>query len=222
MQNPSETGEDFNVIGGDFNVIRFPSERIREGRILGDMRNFSQVIDDLELKDFPLGGGCFTWRGGLTNQREAMLDHFLDTEDWDAHFGEVVQSLLQRPVSDHFPIILEGGGSLTRGPTPFRFENMWIKEEGFKDLIRVWWQSLSSNGTKSFILSEKIKALKFKIKTWNREVFGKVEVSKKVALARVALWDDLEGQRSLNIEEQEERANAKADYKKWSIMEETS
>ena len=83
---------------------------------------------------------------------------------------------------------------------PFRFENMWIKEEDFKDLIRDWWQSLSFNGTRSVILSEKIKALKFKIKTWNRELFGKVEVSKKGALARVALWDDFEGQRSLNIE----------------------
>ena len=55
---------------------------------------------------------------------------------------------------------------------PFRFENMWIKEEDFKDLIRDWWQSLSFNGTRSVILSEKIKALKFKIKTWNRELFG--------------------------------------------------
>ena len=57
----------------------------------------------------------------------------------------------------------------------FRLENMWIKEEGFKELIREWWQSLSFNGSKSSILMEKIKALKSKIKTWNREVFGMVE-----------------------------------------------
>ena len=33
-----------------------------------------------------------------------------------------------------------GGGwccrSLSKGPSHFRFENMWIKEEGFKDLIK--------------------------------------------------------------------------------------
>ena len=78
---------------------------------------------------------------------------------------------------------------------------MWIKEEGFKELIREWWQSLSFNRSKSFILIEKIKALKSKIKTWNREVFGMVEVSKKAGLTRMAYWDDLAGQRPLNPEE---------------------
>ena len=82
----------------------------------------------------------------------------------------------------------------------FKFENMWIKEEGFKELIREWWQSLSFNGSKSLILLEKIKALNSKIKTWNREVFG-MAVSKKAALVRVAYWDDLESQRPLNPEE---------------------
>ena len=49
-----------------------------------------------------------------------------------------LQSRLPRPTSDHFPIMLEGGG-LRRGPSPFRFENMWLKVDGFKDLIRGWW-----------------------------------------------------------------------------------
>ena len=44
-------------IGGDFNITRFPNERSREGRITGSMRRFSQVIDDLELRDFPVQGG---------------------------------------------------------------------------------------------------------------------------------------------------------------------
>ena len=74
--------------------------------------------------------------GGLNIQRRARLDRFLVIEDWDAHFGGVEQSLLQRPVSDHFPILLEGGGGLVRSPLPLRFENMWIRDESFKDLIK--------------------------------------------------------------------------------------
>ena len=45
------------VIGGDFNIIRFPEERNREGRITMSMRRFSQIIDEQELKDIPLRGG---------------------------------------------------------------------------------------------------------------------------------------------------------------------
>ena len=29
-----------------------------------------------------------------------------------------------------------------RGILPFRFENMWLKEEGFKNLVNEWWCSL--------------------------------------------------------------------------------
>ena len=64
-------------IGGDFNVIRFSNERNREGRISRTMIRFSQIIDELELKDVPLQGGTFTWREGPTNQRMARWDRFL-------------------------------------------------------------------------------------------------------------------------------------------------
>ena len=90
-------------IGGDFNITRFPNERSREGRITGSMRRFSQVIDDLELRDFPVQGGQYTWKGGLNNCRMARLDRFLVSEEWDCLFGGTRQSILPRPTSDHFP-----------------------------------------------------------------------------------------------------------------------
>ena len=66
----------------------------------------------------------------------ARLDRFLVTDDWDGYYGDPVQSLLPRPSSDHFPVLLEGGGTLPRGPSPFRFENMWLKADNFMSLIR--------------------------------------------------------------------------------------
>ena len=35
-------------------MVRFPGERNRDGRLTGPMRRFSQVIEDLELKDLTL------------------------------------------------------------------------------------------------------------------------------------------------------------------------
>ena len=64
-------------IGGDFNVIRFRSERSREGRLSGSMRRFLEVIDELALRDLPLQGGPYTWSGGLNGQSRSRLDRFL-------------------------------------------------------------------------------------------------------------------------------------------------
>ena len=58
-----------------------------------------------------------------------------------------------------------------------------------------------------------LKALKGILKSWNMEVFGRVEVKKKEALQRVSFWDDLEKQRELVLEEREERIMAKEELK---------
>ncbi|RVW89101.1 putative ribonuclease H protein [Vitis vinifera] len=208
-------------IGGDFNMIRFPNEWRRGGRLSPSMRRFSEVIDDLDLRDLPLQGGPFTWSGGLNNQAMSRLDRFLVSEDWEGHFNGVVQSTLPRPVSNHFPILLDGGG-VRRGLVPFRFENMWLKEEGFKDLLKGWWQGLRFSGSFTFILAEKLKALKAILKSWNKLVFGKVGVNKRLALDKVDFWDSQEKMRTLSLEELEARKEAKGDFEKWALMEEIS
>ena len=38
----------------DFNIVRFPEERSGGDRLNANMRRFSEVINDLELKDLPL------------------------------------------------------------------------------------------------------------------------------------------------------------------------
>ena len=76
-------------IEGDFNVIRFPNERSREGRMSGSMRRFSEVIDELALRDLPFQGGPFTWSGGLNGLSRSRLDRFLISEDWENHFSGV-------------------------------------------------------------------------------------------------------------------------------------
>ena len=69
------------------------------------------------------------------------------------------------------------------------------------------------HGSFSYIMATKLKALKGILKSWNKEVFGKVEVKKKEALRRVSFWDDLEKQRELVLEEREERIKAKEEFK---------
>ena len=62
---------------------------------------------------------------------------------------------------------------------------MWLRVEGFKDLLKQWWQGLKFSGSFIFILAEKLKALKGILKSWNKEVFGRVEGKKSKALHKV-------------------------------------
>ena len=97
---------------------------------------------------------------------------------------------------------------------------MWLKYVGFKEILKGWWINLQFYGSFNFILSAKLKALKGILKTWNREVFGKVETNKKDVLCRVTFWDDIEKERGLDLEEVEERAKARVDFKSWALLEE--
>ena len=169
----------------------------------------------------PLQGGLFTWSGGRNGRSMSRLGRFLVSSDWESQFCNVVQRNLPRPISDHFPLLLDSD-EVRSGPSPFRFELMWLKFRGFRELLKGWWQNLKFHGSFSYILAAKLKALKGLLKSWNMEVFGKVEVKKKEALQRVSFWDDLEKQRELVLEEREERIMAKEEFKSWAVLEEIS
>ncbi|RVW50774.1 LINE-1 reverse transcriptase-like [Vitis vinifera] len=155
--------------GGDFNVTLSQRDRSKQGNLNGAMRRFAQVVDDLALIDLPLQGGVYSWSGGRSNQTWARLDRFLVSQDWLDIFRGVVQCRLPRPTSDHFPILLKGGG-MSRGPSPFRFENMWLKVDGFKELLREWWQEGERVGRASFRMAAKMKEMKEKIKEVRKEI----------------------------------------------------
>ena len=68
-------------MAGDFNVVRFPMECSKGGRLTSSKRRFFEIIEDLELRDLhlfkevlALGGGG---GGGLNNQSNSRLNWFL-------------------------------------------------------------------------------------------------------------------------------------------------
>ncbi|RVW93551.1 hypothetical protein CK203_028813 [Vitis vinifera] len=82
-------------------------------------------------------------------------------------------------------------------------------------------KELRLGGSASYKLATKMKEIKQKLKVWNREVFGKLESNKSLALQQVEFWDREESERILTVEETELKKEAKDNYRKWVIMEET-
>jgi hypothetical protein len=96
------------------------------------MREFLDFIFERGLMDLPLSGGLLTWSNSRSWSR---IDHFLVSPDWEARHPEVLQKRLLCLCSDHFPIVLACGGNKGERKS-FKFENMWLKEEGFVDRVR--------------------------------------------------------------------------------------
>jgi hypothetical protein len=122
-------------IGGDLNVVRFPSEKARGHNFTQAMADFSDFISSCGLVDPPLEGGQYTWSNSREEEAMSRLDRFLFTPNWEDQFPSITQHRLPRLLFDHFPLMLECG-QFQHGKRPFRFENMWLQVEGFVDHVR--------------------------------------------------------------------------------------
>jgi exonuclease III len=207
-------------VAGDFNVVRFPSERSGSAGLSTAMMGFSDFITEMGLLDIPLQGGRFTWSNNRTNMSSSRIDRFLISADWDGHFPKISQKRLPRVLSDHFPVLLDCG--LFQGGTkPFRFENMWLKADGFVEKVKGWWESYQVQGTPSFIFAYKLKALKGDLKKWNAAEFGNVETRLNSLWSELRVLDSLAEERQLTIEERDQHSLTQAEIEKTILMVET-
>ena len=88
---------------------------------------------------------------------------------------------------------------------------MWLKVKGFVNRVQQWWNGYSFAGFPSFILAQKLKALKVDLKKWNREEFGNLAFRKKNLLTELMGLDVREELVGLSNEEQICRLQLKGD-----------
>ena len=69
------------VIGGDFNIIIFPSEKNKPMAIGRFTNCFNCLISTYELIDINMTNGKFTWSNNQPNPTLERLDKFLVSND---------------------------------------------------------------------------------------------------------------------------------------------
>ena len=135
---------------------------------------------------------------------------------WDKRVFEKVDCAV-----DHCPLLVVAG-NVKRGRSAFKFENMWLKEEGFVERVRHWWNEYRFSGSPSFILAHKLKALKEDLKKWNKEEFGDLAFRKKCLLFELLGLDAREDLSGLSQEEQSCRIHIKGEIAHLASLEEIS
>ena len=176
-------------VGGDFNtIVRLDERTGGNGRLSQDSLAFGEWINGLSLIDMGFKGGRFTWRRGRTQSTfiAKRLDRVLCNAQARLKWQEAVVSHLPFLSSDHVPVHMQLNPKSRSNPRrrPFRFEAAWLTHEGFKDLLSVSWDPNVST-------PEALAGLQHKLRKWNREVFGHIQIRKEKMMGEIKAIQDL-------------------------------
>jgi exonuclease III len=167
------------LIGGDFNIMRFSSEKNKGMRNNRWSDMFNSIINTYALREINMSGGQYTWSNSQTVPTLEKLDRFLMSSSWEDLFPLTTVHKLNRDISDHNPLILDTMEGKPKKKYEFRFEKNWIKEEDF--LVRVdraWQQRVRATNSLDK-LQKKLKNVKNCLKGWGHNLRGNYKKRKE-------------------------------------------
>ncbi|XP_058725587.1 uncharacterized protein LOC131596868 [Vicia villosa] len=161
------------VIAGDFNAVKNGSERkglsvVARSR---EWRDFSDFINLSNLIDVPSKGKKFSWFGG-DGKAISRIDRFLVSDNLVNKWRIVGQLVGDRDISDHCPVWLLIDKAIW-GPKPSMVNSEWFSNCDFLPFVEKAWRSISVVGRCNFVLKEKLRILKERLRWWNINIFGK-------------------------------------------------
>ena len=115
---------------GDFNLIADASNKNNMNINQRMMAAFRRFINELELRDMYLHGRKYTWTNEQQIATKVKLDRVLYNDPWMTAHPCCLLASLATDMSDHCPLLLSTDVSF-KPPRHFRFDNYWVKFEGF-------------------------------------------------------------------------------------------
>ena len=149
LRNKIESCESPLLIGGDFNLMRYPSDKSTSNFSWPLADAFNAFIRDTAIREIPRIGARYTWTNRQTSPIRSVLDRVFLCPTWDSLFPRVILRALAIVGSDHSPLILDDGTRSVAFPR-FQFDASWLHVEGFADLIAQKISSFLSSNRRSF------------------------------------------------------------------------
>lgn len=157
------------LVVGDFNLLRRPEDRSREGADPAEMFLFNEVINKLSLVEIPLHGRQFTWSNKQLPPLLERLDWFFSSNSWTLSFPNTFVRTLVMETSDHWPCILEIGTNIPQSKN-FHFENYWLNMDRFIDTVVNGWAAQEHISDPAMLITAKFKNLRRSLKAWNKQI----------------------------------------------------
>lgn len=187
------------LIVGDFNLIRYPSNRNKPGGDLNNMMAFNEAISNLRISELPLHGQKYTWSNKLENPLLQLLDWFFTSTSWAIKYPGTFVNTLSRDTSDHVPCLKHIKTNIPRAQC-FRFENFWMEHHDFQQVMQQAWTVAAPQTDPAKVIVSKLKNSRKVVREWRKNLPGLANTianSKQILM----LMDTLEESRDLSLQE---------------------
>ncbi|GJS46637.1 RNA-directed DNA polymerase, eukaryota, reverse transcriptase zinc-binding domain protein [Tanacetum coccineum] len=172
------------ILFGDFNEVRFESERFGSLFNSQGAANFNAFINQIGLVDLNIGGRNFTWMNKM-GTKMSKHDRFLLSESVINAVPNMTVLALDRKWSDHIPILLHSN-KVDFGPTPFRLFHSWLEIEEFNDVVVDSYNSFqNAHGSALVNFKNKVKHIKRSCRAWHKDFKEKKKAHHKVLCSSI-------------------------------------
>ncbi|XP_071704398.1 uncharacterized protein [Rutidosis leptorrhynchoides] len=184
------------IIFGDFNEVRFSSERKNTDFCERRAKLFNDFIKDNSLLDLPLGGRTYT-RITDNGRKFCKLDRYLVSENLFLQWPNLNVMVLDKKHTDHCPLILQDG-NVDFGPKSVKVFDEWLKQEDSYDIIKSTWNKTNNNVKLDCIFRDKLKLVKQELKKWYSTSHGKLTTEIEELTSAVNDWEKIAELADLN------------------------
>lgn len=196
------------LVMGDFNIIYEARDKNNQNLNRRLMGRFRSTLNTLELKDIRLQNRQFTWSNEQGNPILSKLDRILSNSEGDILFSGHSLLALSTSCSDHCQLLLAPMQEPKRKPR-FRFENFWIRVEGFLGVVTQAWNEPIQEGHPTWRLSQKLRNTEAALRKWSKQKFGQSKLQFAMVQELIYRLDVALETRTLTAEEHQFRKDLK-------------